>query len=127
MVAMRLLVVGGAGYIGSVVASQLLDAGHEVAVADNLCRGHRDAVPEGARFAARLRPLRREPRSRDPAPRRAGDPAVLVASSRRIRDELGWVPQKPELNAMVADAWDFVQQQHQYPDHDPDNARRRSG
>lgn len=45
------------------------------------------------------------------APRRAGDPAVLVASSRRIRDELGWVPQKPELKSMVADAWDFVQRQ----------------
>jgi UDP-glucose 4-epimerase len=45
------------------------------------------------------------------APRRAGDPAVLVASSRRIRDELGWVPQKPELKSMVADAWGFVQRQ----------------
>jgi UDP-glucose 4-epimerase len=46
----RLLVVGGAGYIGSVVAGQLVEAGHDVAVADNLCRGHRDAVPEEARF-----------------------------------------------------------------------------
>ena len=48
---MRLLVVGGAGYIGSVVATQLLAAGHEVTVADDLCRGHRDAVPAGAAFA----------------------------------------------------------------------------
>jgi UDP-glucose 4-epimerase len=48
---MRLLVVGGAGYIGSVVAAQLLEAGHEVVVADNLCRGHRDAVPPRADFA----------------------------------------------------------------------------
>ncbi|MDP9404003.1 MAG: UDP-glucose 4-epimerase GalE [Actinomycetota bacterium] len=47
---MRLLVVGGAGYIGSVIASQLLDAGHDVTVADNLCRGHRDAVPDRAAF-----------------------------------------------------------------------------
>ncbi|HTE49250.1 MAG TPA: UDP-glucose 4-epimerase GalE [Kofleriaceae bacterium] len=47
---MRLLVTGGAGYIGSVVASQLLEAGHEVAVADDLSTGHRDAVPDGARF-----------------------------------------------------------------------------
>lgn len=47
---MRLLVFGGAGYIGSVVAFQLLEAGHEVEVADNLCRGHRDAVPDGAGF-----------------------------------------------------------------------------
>jgi UDP-glucose 4-epimerase len=47
---MRLLVTGGAGYIGSIVAQRLLDAGHEVVVLDNLTRGHRAAVPEGARF-----------------------------------------------------------------------------
>ena len=45
---MRLLVTGGAGYIGSVVAKQLLDAGHEVAVLDNLSRGYAAAIPEGA-------------------------------------------------------------------------------
>ncbi|HEV7887681.1 MAG TPA: UDP-glucose 4-epimerase GalE [Acidimicrobiales bacterium] len=45
---MKLLVVGGAGYIGSVVTTQLLAAGHTVTVADNLSRGHRDAVPPGA-------------------------------------------------------------------------------
>ena len=48
---MKLLVTGGAGYIGSIVAQQLLDAGHEVVVLDNLSRGHREAVPAGARFA----------------------------------------------------------------------------
>jgi UDP-glucose 4-epimerase len=46
----KLLVTGGAGYIGSIVAQQLLAAGHEVAVLDNLCRGHREAVPDGARL-----------------------------------------------------------------------------
>jgi UDP-glucose 4-epimerase len=45
---MKLLVTGGAGYIGSIVALQLLEAGHEVVVLDNLARGHRAAVPEGA-------------------------------------------------------------------------------
>jgi len=45
---MRLLVTGGAGYIGSVVAQKLLDAGHKVTVIDNLSRGHRQAVPSGA-------------------------------------------------------------------------------
>ena len=45
---MRLLVTGGAGYIGSIVASQLLAGGHEVVVLDNLERGHREAVPAGA-------------------------------------------------------------------------------
>jgi len=45
----RLLVTGGAGYIGSVVTSQLLRAGHQVVVLDDLSTGHADAVPEGAR------------------------------------------------------------------------------
>ena len=47
---MKLLVTGGAGYIGSVVAKQLVDRGHKVAVLDDLSRGHRGAVPEGARL-----------------------------------------------------------------------------
>jgi UDP-glucose 4-epimerase len=46
----RLLVTGGAGFIGSVVAGQLLDAGHEVVVLDDLSRGHAEAVPDGARL-----------------------------------------------------------------------------
>jgi UDP-glucose 4-epimerase len=45
---MRVLVTGGAGYIGSVIAAQLLTAGHEVTVYDSLFRGHRAAVPAGA-------------------------------------------------------------------------------
>ena len=47
---MKLLVTGGAGYIGSIVSRQLLGAGHEVVVLDNLQRGHRDAVAPDARF-----------------------------------------------------------------------------
>src|ERR1700752_2654274 len=46
----KLLVTGGAGYIGSVVSRQLLDAGHEVVVLDNLERGYREAVAPGARL-----------------------------------------------------------------------------
>ncbi|MFY1696022.1 UDP-glucose 4-epimerase GalE [Solwaraspora sp. WMMA2101] len=42
------------------------------------------------------------------SPRRAGDPATLVASSARAHDELGWRPQKPTLAEMVADAWAFL-------------------
>ena len=45
---MKLLVTGGAGYIGSIVARQLIAAGHQVVVLDNLERGHRAAVPERA-------------------------------------------------------------------------------
>jgi len=45
---MRVLVTGGAGYIGSVVAAELLQSGHEVVIYDNLSRGHRQAVPKNA-------------------------------------------------------------------------------
>ena len=45
---MRILVSGGAGYIGSVVAAELLKAGHSVVVFDNLSHGHRRAVPSEA-------------------------------------------------------------------------------
>ena len=46
----RILVTGGAGYIGSTVASDLLTRGYEVVVFDNLSRGHRAAVAERAMF-----------------------------------------------------------------------------
>ncbi|MBF8299910.1 MAG: galE [Acidobacteria bacterium] len=39
------------------------------------------------------------------APRRGGDPAVLYASATRIREALGWVPQRAELDTIVRDAW----------------------
>jgi UDP-glucose 4-epimerase len=42
-------------------------------------------------------------------PRRPGDPPILVAASELIRSELGWTAQKPELDQMVADAWEFAQ------------------
>jgi UDP-glucose 4-epimerase len=45
------------------------------------------------------------------APRREGDPATLVASSRLARDGLGWVPEKPTLAEMVGDAWEFYRRQ----------------
>jgi UDP-glucose 4-epimerase len=48
---MRILVTGGAGYIGSVVAKQLLEAGHDVVVLDDLSRGHAAALPQGATHA----------------------------------------------------------------------------
>jgi UDP-glucose-4-epimerase GalE len=37
--------------------------------------------------------------------RRAGDPAMLFASARRIREDFGWAPQRPDLGTIVADAW----------------------
>jgi UDP-glucose 4-epimerase len=47
---MKLVVTGGAGYVGSVVAEALVARGHETIVFDNLSTGHRDAVPAGARW-----------------------------------------------------------------------------
>ncbi|MBB3602425.1 UDP-glucose 4-epimerase [Mycolicibacterium sp. BK556] len=47
---MKLLVTGGAGYVGSVCATVLLEQGHEVVVVDDLSTGNGDAVPSGARF-----------------------------------------------------------------------------
>jgi UDP-glucose 4-epimerase len=47
---MKILVTGGAGYIGSVVVARLLESGHEVVVYDNLSRGHRASVSEHARL-----------------------------------------------------------------------------
>ncbi len=44
----------------------------------------------------------------DTGPRRAGDPAVLVASSAKIQSELGWRASR-DLRAMAADAWSFTQ------------------
>lgn len=44
---MKVLVIGGAGYVGSHTVRQLIRAGHDVVVYDNLSRGHRASVPEG--------------------------------------------------------------------------------
>ena len=47
---MKLLVTGGAGYVGSVCAKVLIEAGHQVVVVDDLSTGNADAVPAGAEF-----------------------------------------------------------------------------
>ena len=47
---MKLLVTGGAGYIGSVCAKVLLEQGHRVTVVDDLSTGNADSVPDGAEF-----------------------------------------------------------------------------
>ena len=52
---MHVMVVGGAGYIGSHAVKQLIEAGHQVVVVDNLYRGHVQAVhPEAAFYEADL-------------------------------------------------------------------------
>jgi UDP-glucose 4-epimerase len=74
---MNILVVGGAGYIGSHAVRLLMDAGHTVCVYDNLSRGHREAVPEG----------------------------LLVADASRAREWLDWTPQYTDVKSIVETAW----------------------
>ena len=50
MASVRVLVTGGAGYIGSVVTHRLVEAGHDVVVLDDLSTGFADNIPDGARF-----------------------------------------------------------------------------
>jgi UDP-glucose 4-epimerase len=47
---LKILVTGGAGYIGGTVALRLLSAGHNVLIYDNFCHGHRDLVPAGTQL-----------------------------------------------------------------------------
>ena len=47
---MKILVTGGAGYIGGTVTRLLLERGHAVVVYDNLCHARRSMVPAGATF-----------------------------------------------------------------------------
>ncbi len=63
---MRVLVTGGAGYVGSVSVEALVAAGHDVVVLDDLSRGHRDALPDGVRLV--------QGSYGDPATRRAAAP-----------------------------------------------------
>ena len=47
---MRILVTGGAGYVGGTVAQLMLDHGHQVVIYDNLCHAHRSMIPAEAEF-----------------------------------------------------------------------------
>ncbi|WOX23928.1 UDP-glucose 4-epimerase GalE [Streptomyces solicathayae] len=51
------------------------------------------------------------------AARRAGDPAVLVASAEAARERLGWIPSRPDLADIVADAWAFARRQDREGEH----------
>ena len=105
---MKVLVTGGAGYIGSHAVRELRDAGHDVTVLDDLSYGHRQAVP------ARRAPHRRRPRRRRrPAPRRsrASDAVIhfagLLSVAESVRDPASYyrvnvVKGLALLDAMIA-------------------------
>ncbi len=73
----------------------------------NLGNGHGFSVREVIECARRVTG---HPIPATAEPRRAGDPATLVASSAKIRAELGWQPRYPELEDIVRSAWDYLQQ-----------------
>jgi UDP-glucose 4-epimerase len=89
---MNVLVTGGAGYIGSVVVARLLEAGHEVTVIDDLSTGHRDAVPDDARFV-----LERVQHVSDTLGRHSFDGVVHLAASSLVAESIT-DPQKYETN-----------------------------
>ena len=72
----------------------------------NLGSGHGFSVREVIESARRVTGSRVEARE---TARRPGDAAVLVASSAKIRNELGWAPQHPDLDSIMASAWEWVQ------------------
>ncbi len=84
-----------------ILALQALDRGSRVY---NLGNGQGFTVKEVIETA---RQVTGHPIPAVVGPRREGDPAVLVASSRRIRRELGWRPRFPDLEAIVASAWEW--------------------
>jgi UDP-glucose 4-epimerase len=85
-----------------VLAMRAMEAEETVHVAYNLGNGDGFTVLEVVDAVRRV--TGRRPRTRS-APRRAGDPAVLVASSERARRELGWKPAYPSLDAILETAW----------------------
>lgn len=108
---MRILVLGGAGYIGSHTALELVRAGHEVIVADNLLTGHCSAVPKQAKFyegdirdAAFLDKLF-DAEKIDAVIHFAA--FSLVASSEKAKRVLGWKPEHDSLEEIIVSAWNW--------------------
>jgi UDP-glucose 4-epimerase len=86
-----------------ILALRALDQGSRVY---NLGNGQGFTVQEVIETA---RQITRHPIPADVGPRRPGDPAVLIASSNRIRRELGWEPQYPNLRDIIESAWSWHQ------------------
>ena len=78
----------------------LLDHGDTIAV--NLGTGHGASVRQVIDMVRSV--TGREIPARD-APRRAGDPSILVADANKARETLGWAPDRSDLETIVADAW----------------------
>ena len=96
---MRILVTGGAGYIGSVVTEELIRAGHHAVVFDNLSKGHRKAIAAGAELV--------EADLLDPATLRATlktqkiEAVIHMAAHSSVAESCEY-PEKYHLNNVVA-------------------------
>jgi UDP-glucose-4-epimerase GalE len=95
----RVLVTGGAGYIGSHAVKALVDAGHDVVVYDNLCAGHQAAVQQiAARASSRVElvngDIRDTPRVADALRRSKADAvmhfAALLSVGDSVKDPVGY-------------------------------------
>jgi len=91
----RVLVTGGAGYIGSIVATRLLESGDAVTVLDDLSTGHRDAVPAGVPFV-----LGRVHDAKDLLSGECFDAVVHLAASSLVAESIA-NPAKYEENNVV--------------------------
>lgn len=93
----------------------LADA-HMLALENNTAGQHKIYnLGSGAGYSVRevvemCREVTGHPIPAEVAPRRAGDPAVLIASSEKIQNELGWNPTRTELRRIVEDAWEFTRE-----------------
>ena len=93
----------------------LADA-HMLALETNTPGNHRIYnLGSGAGYSVRevvemCREVTGHPIPAEVAPRRAGDPAVLIASSDKIKRELGWDPSRTQLRRIVEDAWEFTRE-----------------
>jgi UDP-glucose 4-epimerase len=76
----------------------------------NLGNGHGFTVREVVESARRVTG---HPIPVEELPRRPGDPAVLIASSKKIETELGWKPKYTQLDDIVRSAWEWQQQRYQ--------------
>jgi UDP-glucose-4-epimerase GalE len=81
---MRVLVTGGAGYVGSVSVERLVAAGHDVVVLDSLVTGHRASVPREARLVVEST---RDQEAVERLLRRAGIDAILHCAARSLVPE----------------------------------------
>ena len=88
-------------------ALELMEREGSVAAAFNLGNGEGFSVRQVVDTVEAV--TGRQPPTR-PAPRRAGDPASLVASAELAADRLGWRPRFPSLDSIVRSAWEWHRQ-----------------